>query len=404
MKIYVHHFYNKTLDYKFTHNLINVKREANLVSGQYAGNDFEFIFDPELNDNSDGYHLIDWYSCEREKRNQEFRDPKIGSNSDITLSFLKYCNAVLKERTNWIITLFRGEKILIEGESFENSELELIEKEMKLLEHHFIMSDNYFIDPYLHQKYPNFFYPLSNVIFQWNESWAIRWYVEVGEIHKRLNFDWDLIYSIRNHKISRIKNMIAIKKLNLDRVLLQRSDSLRNERYYEYDHMLDSIRINSIHIGSDFDKLDYIKGHDGYLDAFFRVLLKAKMILLDESWHGFGIHYRSQYLSEKTIGVVLGGIPFIPVHTYPLEILHGILDLKKHPFHDRILTSQSSPEKLANFIRDFMNDFRHNMLMCQGWVNESQFKMLEVVRTQNSMLDVILSDFKINRSIERNLF
>ena len=404
MKIYIHHLYNKALDYKFTHNLDQVNREGNIVSGRYSGTDFEFVFDPELNDNPDGYHLLDWYSCEQERRNHEFRDPKVGGNSNVTLSFLKYCNSVLQGKDNWIITLFRGEKILVTGESFKNHELELIEQELNLLSNHFIMSDNYFIDLSLHQKHPNVFYPLSNIIFQWNQSWAIRWYVEVGAIHKRLNFDWDLIYSIKNHKISRVKNMLALQKLNLDRVLLQRSDALQNERYLEYSPLLSSIQLNSIHEGSDFDKLDYIKGHDGYLDAFFRVLLKAKIILLDESWHGGGIHYRSQYLSEKTLGVVLGGIPFIPVHTYPLEILYGILNVDKHPFHDQILSCQSSPEKLADFIKDFMKDFSLNSNTCQAWVKEAQFKMLSEVRVKNSMLDIILTYFRKTKISGRNLF
>jgi len=368
------------------------------VSGKYRGTHFEFIFDPALNDNTDGYHVLDWYSCEQEQRNHTFRDPEVGSNSNITLSFLRYCNSVLKGRKNWVVTLFRGEKLVVTGESFENHELVLIENEIHSLGDHFLLTDNYFIDSKLSNDYPHLFYPLTNVIFQWNQSWAIRWYVEVGEIHRRLNFDWNLIYSIRNHKISRVQNMIALKKMNLDGVLLQRSDSLQNERYWKYGHMLEGIRINSIHEGTDFDRLDYIKGHDGYLDTFFRVLLKAKMMLLDESWHGGGVYYRSQYLSEKTIGLVLAGIPFLPVHTYPLDILYGTLGIEKHPFHDRILSCQSSPERLAEFIRDFMESFEINFSRCKEWVESARSQMLSHLRKENSLLDLIHLEFKSENS------
>ena len=69
MKIYIHHYYSKSLLYKLGHNVTNrvfkEGREAGVcsVKGQYRGEDIEFIFDPEINDNTDGLHLLDYYTA-----------------------------------------------------------------------------------------------------------------------------------------------------------------------------------------------------------------------------------------------------------------------------------------------------------------------------------------------------
>jgi hypothetical protein len=76
----------------------------------------------------------------------------------------------------------------------------------------------------------------------------------------------------------------------------------------------------------------------------------------------------------------------------------------KHPFHDQILSCQSSPEKLADFIKDFMKDFSLNSNTCQAWVKEAQIKMLSEVRVKNSMLDIILTNFKKTKNAGRKLF
>lgn len=394
MKIYIHHFYNKALDYKFTHNLVDVKRTDNSVFGHYAGSDFEFIFDPELNDAADGYHLIDWYASKRDGRLDDFWDSSVSEHENDSLSFIKYCQHALENRSGWIITFFRTEKLLITQESYEYEDLSVIERELETLKSHHIITDNYFINQNIEYKYPNFHFAFTNTIFQWNESWAIRWYVELGEIHKRLNFDWDLVYSVRNHKWNRVQNLIELNKLKIDRLLLQRSDSLQNDWYWRYDNMLGGIKKNSIHDGLDFDKLDYIKGHDGYLDTFFRVLLMGKMQILDESWAWNDVTYTSQYLSEKTIGLVLAGIPFISTHSYPLDIIKRTLDVEDHPFINETIKYQGKPKDFSIFIQRFMNDFSNNYTVCKKWTDLVKEKMLKKLREENNLLDLSLNGFK----------
>jgi hypothetical protein len=66
-KIYIHHYYSKILFYKLAHNttdkvfkLENEKRGS--VFCKYNGCEFEFVFNPEINDNDDGIHLIDFFA------------------------------------------------------------------------------------------------------------------------------------------------------------------------------------------------------------------------------------------------------------------------------------------------------------------------------------------------------
>ena len=394
LKFYIHHSYTRSLDYKITHNLSDVVRNENSVSGRYSGQNFYFVFDPELNDFEDGYHLIDWYASKREGRLGEFWDSSISDHENDSLSFIKYCQHILKDRRGWIITFFRTEKLLITQESYEYPDLNIIEKGLDDLKSHHIITDNYFINQNIEYKYPHFHFALTNTIFQWNESWAIRWYVELGEIHERLNFDWDLVYSVRNHKWNRVQNLLELSKIGIEGLLVQRSDSLQNDWYWRYDNMLSEVNKNSIHDGEDFDKLDYIKGHDGYLDTFFRVLLTGRMQILDESWAWNDVTYTSQYLSEKTIGLVLAGIPFISTHSYPLDIIRCAIEVNDHPFIEQTRKYQGKPKDFSIFVRDFMGNFSSNYLICKEWTNLVKSKMLKILRESNSLLDLSLLDFK----------
>ena len=61
-RIYVHHYYTKSLFYKLAHNtknrIHNIHNDKGSIKCEYNDLQLEFIFEPELNDNEDGYHLI----------------------------------------------------------------------------------------------------------------------------------------------------------------------------------------------------------------------------------------------------------------------------------------------------------------------------------------------------------
>jgi hypothetical protein len=398
MKFYVHHAPSFALHYKLAHNLSDRKEESHRITGLYRSTPCEFIFDPSFSfiEANDGYHLLDWTAAQKEGSLDPFL-PQGVNPSRLTVgwtrAFLLYCLEVVGSRQGWILTLFRGEKLLAQGEVNSNPALYEIEKLIGSLKSHHLVTDTYFLHTRFQETtYPHLHYALTSTLFQWNESWAIRWYVELGEIRRRLNFDWDLIYSVKHHKPLRVQQMLELHRLNLNRVLVQRSDALQNDLYWEADPLLTEIKVNSIREGKDFDHLHWIKNHDGYLDAFFRVLLQGRMLLLDESWSGRE-NYLSQYLSEKTWGAVLAGIPFLPTHSYPVEILSKLLDLPPHPYLDSVRSYQGDPKALARFIQEFMGNFETGCSLCQSWVNEAQTSLLKLIREKNSLLDLCLQEF-----------
>ena len=54
MKIYIHHFYTETLFLKLAHNSVNrnhnIVNDVGNVTFEYNGNNYEFVFDPILNE------------------------------------------------------------------------------------------------------------------------------------------------------------------------------------------------------------------------------------------------------------------------------------------------------------------------------------------------------------------
>ena len=72
MKVYVHNFFTEELFIIIAHNstnrVYNVYKSHNKnqkigsVFCDYKGTSFDFVFNPELNDNTDGIHLIDFFS------------------------------------------------------------------------------------------------------------------------------------------------------------------------------------------------------------------------------------------------------------------------------------------------------------------------------------------------------
>ncbi len=96
MKIYVHNYFNTpffiTLAHNSTNRIFNLDETGKIgkVSCEYKGVGFEFVFDPNLNDNTDGYHLIDFFSILRNYTDYDnFNDIKLEDN---IIDFYLYLN------------------------------------------------------------------------------------------------------------------------------------------------------------------------------------------------------------------------------------------------------------------------------------------------------------------------
>jgi hypothetical protein len=415
VKIYVHHYYHESTFYKLGHNTNNreesiINREGKIVCN-YRNNDVEFIFKQGISFENDGYHILDYFSSFLYGSG----DPKIGrieTNEDsaerepdqILKIFIKLLAECPKDQ-KWLITLFRSEKILQSKDAgINNKKWADFESSLKELDSHHIITDNLILNPNLNLEYPNLYYALTNTIFQWNENIGIRWFYEYKRIHDKLNFDYDLSYNIRNHKSNRIDIINELSKLDSSRLYIQRSDSLKNLDYERYSDTISHISTNSIYGNNDFQNLRYIENNHGYLDYLFRILPISKMHILCESWSWCNREFTSQYLSEKTIGFLLAGIPFISTHEYPLQIIEKILDVPRHPFYDESKRCKTNGRLFAEFVGEFLKNFQENYKLCKEWSDLAHTKLMYKIENENSLLDLIIDkDLKNKFTIKKSL-
>lgn len=410
MKIYVHHYFSNSLFYKLAHNTTDreydIKGKIGEIKCKYNNNEFTFVFNPILHDAKDGYHLIDFFTSLRNKNEYEYyKDIDITSGVE-DLPFFKRFSELLKGRKGWILTLFRTEKLFGIKDVKWSPDICEIEDILSTLKEHTIFTDNQFI--YHSNDYKNVFTAFTNTIFQWNELIGIRWYYEFNQIYRNLNFDYNLMYSVRNHKLHRAITLKELQKLNIPKLLLQRTNGIKfvfnkenniNDETYStpYDFDVKDIKLNSVLGDNDFENLTWISKYPGPgLDLFYRVLPKAKMQVLDESWAWSKQDFVSHYLSEKTIGLILAGIPFISTHSYPLEVLEKMIGIRPHPFMSDFKLIKGDAKLLVKFIEKFMNNFEDNYILCKEWMDECREIFIHKVTYENSMLDIFNKNFENN--------
>ena len=405
MKLYIHHYYQKSIFYKIAHNTTDreyfIKNGEGVIKCKYNGVNIEIIFKQEISFEDDGYHILDYFTALFDGN----KDPKIGyihrdnhymeRETQQILTIYKNLLKNAPKNQKWIITYFRTEKILQTSESsiYDEKWIEIEQMVFDLSNHHIVI-DNVFLTDSSEKKYPNFHYSLTNTVFQWNEIIAIRWFYEFKQIYDKLNFDYDLMYSIKNHKVNRVNIINELEKLKNPRLLLQRSDSLQNPDYIKRSPSIKHIRINSIYGENDFSDVSWILNHHGYMDMFFRVLTKSKMQILCESWSWDNREFSSQYLSEKTFALILAGIPFISTHEYPLQILQKILDLPPHPFYKESKRCKTDGKLFAEFVDKFLENFDENFLLCKEWSDLAHNKLITLIENDNSLLNLILNNFQ----------
>jgi hypothetical protein len=415
---YVHHFYSKSLFYKLFNKVKNKKiflsSNKGYVICEYNGSPIKVVFEPELNDNKDGVHILDFLSilsqldidpklqnieCINTKNKDYSHRGRWGAKFGVNdVPILKWICEVLENRANWYIFLLRTEKTFIKYDRIFVSSVSDIETQVSRLKNHFIISDNFFINEYVSKKYLNHFFCLTNVVHQWNESLSIRWYYEFSNVFEKLNQPYDLCFSMRNHKSNRTNIINGLSELSNPKIYLSRVDNCVNTSYYRYDSLLkDDINLNlNITKGEDFEDLSHIENIEHYLDYLMRILPMAKMHILSESWDWLQGDLTSNYLSEKTYGFLLAKIPFISTHPYPLEIVQKMLKVDPHPFYSEIKKIKGNSDEFVKFVRIFMENFEGNYSLCKEWVENCHNKLMEEINNKNSFLELYLNgDIKV---------
>jgi hypothetical protein len=411
--IYIHHFYSKSLFYKIAHNtnerVFNIDENGiGFVEVKYKGNEIKFIFNPIINYNEDGLHLVDFFSAHSQRYIDPTYTPIIERDTLTDFAFLTKIHELIENKKGWIILFIRMEKIVGKYESSSIGFVNDLEEKIDKLKKHHIISDNVFLDELIKNKYDNHFFCLTNSIHQWNEVISIRWYYEYKNIFEKLNQPYDLCFSVRHHKKNRIDIINGLAKLNNDKIYLSRVDNSKNKQFNRFDTLVEKNINSNITKGNDFSDISWLQnvGEYQYLDYMMRILPMAKMHVLSESWDFKNGDYASNYLSEKTYGFLLAKIPFISTHPYPLEIIKKILNVENHPFYKEIKLINGDEEKFVEFVKLFMENFDNNYLLCKEWVQLAHNKLIEKIDKENSFLDLILNEFKnhnINKNIIKNL-
>lgn len=385
MKIYVHNYYSKQLFYKLCHNTTNKEfnisgRLAN-VKCNYNGITFELIFNPSINDNLDGLHLIDYYSIRQDFGNYE--DFKDCGNSDalVDVSVMNKLCDVLENKSKWIVLIFKTEKIFSKYDEEPNTHMIEFENSVDRLSKHKIITDNILLNEEYSHRYPNVYHTFTNVIFNWNGHNDLRWYYDFKYIFERLNHEYKLGYSIMTPKSHR--KVIAEGLKDIKDITVTQSDK------FKYESMIGGIEINKFNGETDFDNVDYIVNLHNGLDMFFHRLSKSKMHVLDESHGGKKYEVVFHYLTEKTLGFILAGIPFISTHSYPLDCIHKMVKIEEHPFMDKFREHKGNPELFVEFVKEFMWDFDNNYQLCKDWSIKCHHKFIEKINKENSLFDLI---------------
>lgn len=185
MKIYVHNYFSTpffiTLAHNSTNRVFDLDENGKVgnVTCKYKRFEFEFVFNPILNDNSDGYHLIDFFSILRNHSDYDnFKDIDLdqeGNNPDIQI--IKRIIKLLFNKKNWIFFYLRTEKILSKidipdlkytTDITKYSYLQkmvIVDDLLNQLNNHIIISDNVFLNEVVESKYSNYYHTFTNSIY-----------------------------------------------------------------------------------------------------------------------------------------------------------------------------------------------------------------------------------------------
>jgi hypothetical protein len=231
---------------------------------------------------------------------------------------------------------------------------------------------------------------------------SIRWFYDYKNISEAINPKYKIGYSVRRHKPYRVN--LAEKLAEIEDMYVSQTNSITETHALSYYRRINGAHLNDIDSDVDFQNIRDINNLTIGIDFFLRILPMSKIQICDESWSDNPSDYTSQYLSEKTIGLILAKVPFFCTHSYPYDCLHKLIKIRKHPFYEESKTYQGSVELFVEFIKNFLKDFDNNYKLCKDWVNECHDIFMERVHNENSMLDMILNEeIKIRDQVKLGL-
>ncbi len=413
IKIYVHHKFNEKLFSILFHNLIpNQKVDTKLVAPYtvttdlesvskftYRDTEFEIKWVDDWKHYDDGINIVDWWEVQS---NIECDNPTLQESL-----VWREIYENLYDKKDWIVSCFRTEKILRVHPNakkvapYESRIYDIIKK-------HKLVTDNVLNGIVIKNVYS----PFTNMFYQWNRVISIKWFEEFKYIYDRLTHEYDLFFSVRNLKGSRVKMLESLSQLKKEKLGLQiydakisaptvlYGDNYKNVTGYKmnisgYDMIKDTpnLLVNQTIGDNHWDDLSFLDFHGGIeYDFMFRYLSKSKMFINDETWSFIG-DTDVQYLSEKTLIFLITAIPFIPTHHYPLELIDKYIDYKPHPLYDKVKKINRDIQMLTTLISEVMDDYDETYKKCKEWSDGLYTIIADRLRKENNLCDMLIEGF-----------
>jgi hypothetical protein len=409
-KVYVHHRYSNSLFKRIAHNttdrVFQVKEgKEGVVYCSYQNKPYEFHFTFDIIDYQDGINYINVGQIKDEFYNNTIRGntnfyDKIESlhneDSKWVLGIYPHLEKIyelIKDYKNWYVDSILGEKI-VWFDFVDEYNVDVLKKCVSKLKYHIILTDNI---PVSGANLPSHLtFLLTNTLFFWNNRTDILLYYEYGKnIHKKINFEYLFNYNIRVHR-KRRKNIGEL--LNKEYTFVSQTkwmDEINlvegNNTHYE--------PIEGAHLNELSDNVDFFNPVDSYLnpdqvslDLYFRLLPKGRIQIVNETFNSVKLYSNLKYthLSEKTYGLILANIPFIPTSFYVLDAIYSILpNCPSYPFEDEIKKYQETPESFVEFIDIFYKNQKEYIPMLENWTKTIHKILITQLEETNSFIDFI---------------
>ena len=297
---------------------------------------------------------------------------------------------------NWTPMLIAAEKLfpvdllnILDTKKLPQYSYHKVEKEIINFKDTTFYTDQVNLESY---DYKNEFI-LTNTIYFWNRKHNMTLCSEYYNLLKNINFEYKFGFTV---------NRVSLQRYDIAKKLCKKEycyvSQLKDSEDLDGFNHIDS-DVNISYLGSDIPFFDLYKtkyffhldmfGQD--LDMFFKIYFKFEVHIIDETWAEYDVNFKSINLSEKTLVPILFGSPFISTHIYPLQILDKIFSVGKHPFFYEIEKISAKPDKIVEFVEMFNLDYNNNVKKCRDYTNKIRDELLERIKTENSLLDKILT-------------
>lgn len=391
MKIYIHHLFSESLFEILFHNTENKEwfirdDKTGYVTLEYKSQKYHVEFTNEIHDKQDGRHIISFYQLYRSMIDRDDdRILDINQNRKIIVdikNILKRMNEWIGDKKGWWVDIIFGESF----HDFNDSEVSDI---LKSWTNHTLLTELL----YFNNSIPNNLFLLTQTLMFWNKKTNLMVYRDYGKLHKMIKHPYPLGFQIKRHRR---------RRLEIGRLLDKTNTFVSQTRWVDevishpdsYFKPIEGAHVNELIGKSEFENrfLSYMVADKVGMDIFFLLYPQARIQILDETQSSDVYkpidRINILFLSEKTWGMLIGNMGFIPTHTFALDFISKQILGRPYPFYDKIKELESDTPKLVEWINQIGQD-EDKIQEIESWVSEMHDILMNILLTENSILNNI---------------